>query len=83
MIEIHLSGGSFSDPGWLPEGAVLRLDSHDDDVPEEVWALFEETFPRCPNLRGVTLERMEGTVTADDAPLLREELRRIRTVLGP
>ena len=77
VIEIHLSGGETSDPAWLG-GATMRLDSHDHAVPEEVWRLFERALPRCPNLRGVTLERMEGTVTPADVPVLRDELRRIR-----
>ena len=81
VIEIHLSGGERSQPGWLPEGRTLRLDSHDHAVPDAVWRLFEAVVPRCTNLRGVTLERMEGTVTAADVPLLRDELRRIRGVL--
>lgn len=81
VIELHLSGGAESDPAWLPSGAVLRLDSHDAAVPEEVWALAERVLPLCPNLRGLTLERMEGTVEPADVPLLREELARARGLL--
>lgn len=80
VIEIHVSGGADSDPAWLPAGRTLRLDGHDSAVPEEVWALLEDVLPRCPNLRGVTLERMEGTVDEADVPLLREELRRARLI---
>ncbi|MGH7149669.1 MAG: DUF692 domain-containing protein [Planctomycetota bacterium] len=82
VIEIHVSGGSLSEAGWLPSKRVMRLDSHDAPVPEEVWGLLERTLPRCPNLRGVTLERMEGTVGEGDLPLLREELRRVRRAIG-
>ncbi|EYF01475.1 multinuclear nonheme iron-dependent oxidase [Chondromyces apiculatus] len=82
VIEIHLSGGSHSNPAWLPSGRVLRLDGHDDAVPEAVWQLFEEVVPRCRHLRGVTLERMEGTVAGpDDARQVREEVRRARRTL--
>jgi uncharacterized protein (UPF0276 family) len=81
VIEIHLSGGSASDAGWLSSGEVMRLDAHDSAIPEEVWKLFETTLPRCPRLRGVTIERMEGTVSARDVPLLREEIRRARQVI--
>jgi uncharacterized protein (UPF0276 family) len=82
VIEIHLSGGAASDPGWLPSGRVLRLDAHDSAVPEPVWQLFDRVAPRCPNLRGVTLERMEGTVTAPEhVAEVREEIRRARRVL--
>lgn len=82
VIEIHLSGGSESPAAWLPSGRSLRLDSHDNAVPEAVWTLFAEVWPRCPNLRGVTLERMEDTVTVPVVALIRDELRRARKVLG-
>ncbi len=82
VIEIHVSGGSASEAEWLPSRRVMRLDSHDAPVPEEVWRLLERTAPRCPNLRGVTLERMEGTVGEGDVPLLREEIGRLRRTLG-
>jgi uncharacterized protein (UPF0276 family) len=78
VIEIHVAGGSYSDLGWLPEGRRLRLDSHDEAVPEPVWALLAEVLPRCVNLRGVTLERMEGTVRGADVGPIAEELRRLR-----
>lgn len=82
VIEIHLSGGSDSDPRWLASGRVMRLDAHDTAVPEPVFQLFEEVLPRCPNLRAVTLERMEGTVTAADVPVIRAELARARALIA-
>ncbi len=82
VIEIHLSGGSYSDGSWLPSGRSLRLDSHDSAVPEPVWQLLGEVLPRCPNLRGVTLERMEGTIGPTDLPLLAAELTRMRHALA-
>lgn len=81
VIELHVSGGSDSDPSWLPEGRTLRLDGHDDAVPEPVFALLAEVAPRCPELRGITLERMEGTVRSEqDVARLREELVRLRAI---
>jgi uncharacterized protein (UPF0276 family) len=77
VIEIHVSGGKDSDPAWL-HGRTMRLDSHDAAVPDAVWRLLDRTLPRCPNLRGITLERMEGTLGPEDVPLVRAELRRIR-----
>lgn len=77
VIELHVSGGADSDPAWLPGGETLRLDSHDDAVPDAVFELLERVLPRCPNVRAVTLERMEGTVDEPDVPVLRDELRRI------
>lgn len=81
VIEVHLSGGRDAPAEWLPGRPPLRLDSHDDAVPEEVWRLAERWLPRCPNLRALTLERMEGTVEQGDVPLLRDELVRARRLL--
>jgi uncharacterized protein (UPF0276 family) len=78
VIELHLSGGAESNPGWLPSGRTLHLDSHDGAVPEAVWSLLDRVVRRCPGLRAVVLERLERTAGAQDVPLLREELRRIR-----
>jgi len=78
VIEIHLSGGRDSDPTWLPSRRVQRLDSHDDLVPEPVWALFDWVLPLCHALEAVILERMEGTVTDADVAPIAAELVRIR-----
>lgn len=81
VIEIHVSGGTDSHPGWLPGGRTLRLDSHDAAVPEPVWALLERVRPRCPRLRGITLEYIEGSFTTADLPRMRAELARARAAL--
>ena len=70
VLELHISGGTYSEPGWLPSRRSLRLDSHDSTTPEPVWSLLESVWPRCKNLRGVTLERMEGTVGEADVVLI-------------
>ena len=59
----------------------MRLDGHDGAVPELVWRMLEAVAPRCPNLRGVTLERMEGTVEDADVPLVAAELARLRATV--
>lgn len=82
VIELHIAGGAPSEPGWLPSGRTYLLDSHEAAVPESVWALLDDIAPRCPNLRGITLERMEGTVAAADVPVIAAELDRLRRVVG-
>jgi uncharacterized protein (UPF0276 family) len=81
VLEIHLSGGSESDPEWLTSGRVFRLDSHDGAVPEIVWDLYERAVPRCRNLRGVVVERLNGTFAASEVPALRDELRRAKELV--
>ncbi len=78
VLQIHLSGGSDSDGKWLPTGKVFRLDSHDDSVPEEVWTLAEKIIPKCPNLRGVVVERLNGTIDPEDVPALAAEVQRAK-----
>jgi len=81
VLEIHLSGGSESDPEWVPSGRRFRLDSHDGAIPEEVWQLYERALPRCRNLRGVIVERLNGTFQAPDVPALRDELRHAKELV--
>ena len=81
VLEIHLSGGSESDPAWLASGRVFRLDSHDGPVPEDVWKLFEHVLPRCRGLEGVVVERLNGTFKAAEVPALAAEVRRAKDLL--
>ena len=78
VIEIHISGGSVSDPDWLNSRQTFRLDSHDGAVPEEVWTLLEQVMPLCPNLRGVVLERLHGTLSPEEAPGFFAEFARLK-----
>lgn len=55
--EIHISGGSWEDSMIEPD-KVIRRDTHDDSVPEEVFVLLEKTIDRCPNLKFVVLEQL-------------------------
>ncbi|MCO4744645.1 MAG: DUF692 family protein [Proteobacteria bacterium] len=80
VIEIHISGGSPSDPNWGGGLRPMWLDAHDSSVPEPVWELLTRVLPHCPMLRGVTLERMEGTAGPEDVDHLGEELRRLNTL---
>lgn len=80
VLEIHLSGGSESEPEWLPSRRVMRLDSHDGPVPEPVWQAFQRIRPHCPNLRGVVVERLEADLAREDVPPLRDEVRRARRI---
>ncbi len=76
--QIHVAGGSWSD---LP-GGRFRRDTHDDAVPEEVWALLPEAVARCDALEVVVLERLRGTVD-DLGALTAEAIRLSRAVAQP
>ncbi len=82
VVQIHLSGGSESEASWLKSGRVFRIDGHDGPIPEEVWKLLDEVLPHCHALSGILVERLDGTVTSHDVPLLREEMRRAKIALA-
>ncbi|XXF78567.1 DUF692 domain-containing protein [Myxococcaceae bacterium GXIMD 01537] len=69
VVQIHIAGGI------TEEG--LRLDTHSECSPEEVWRLLEYVVPRCP-VRGVNFEMDSGF-----PPFSRlvEELARARAIL--
>lgn len=78
VVQIHVSGGSMSEPALLASRRSMRMDSHDGPVPEAVWSLLERFAPRCPNLRGVVVERLNGTFGAAGVPALAAEVRRAK-----
>ena len=80
VIQIHLSGGSESETDWLPSKKVMRLDSHDDDIPEEVIDLFKYVLPKCDNLRGVLVERLNGTLDENNIDRFKAEFRMVKSI---
>ncbi len=78
VVQIHVSGGSMSDPALLASRKSMRLDSHDGPVPEEVWRLLQRVIPRCKNVRGVVVERLNGTFEAAGVSSLADEVRRAK-----
>jgi len=80
VIQIHISGGSESDPDWVSTGKTYRLDSHDGWIPETVWDLYENILPLCKNLRGVVVERLDGTLEEKDVPPFESEFRRAKQI---
>jgi uncharacterized protein (UPF0276 family) len=73
--ELHVSGGAWYDAA----SRRVRLDSHDDHVPAEVWPLVRAALAACPSLEVVFLERRAGTL-ADEAARagLRADFLRLR-----
>jgi hypothetical protein len=76
--ELHVSGGSehaFARPGV----ASFRRDTHDDDVPDDVFALAEAILARAPDVELVVLERLPGT--GIDPERYRAEARRLHALV--
>jgi uncharacterized protein (UPF0276 family) len=76
--EIHVSGGSWHEVSTPAGPRPFRRDTHDDDVPDEVFTLLELALPRCPGVEVVFLERLGGTLEdATDGQAYREDYRRL------
>ncbi|MCC3160799.1 DUF692 domain-containing protein [Hymenobacter sp. 15J16-1T3B] len=81
--EIHISGGSWEASSLVP-GRTVRRDTHDEAVPDEVFALLARTLPRCPNLKYVVLEQLgTGLKTAASREQFRRDFRRMAALLEP
>lgn len=78
VIEIHVAGGSWSDHG----NAVVRRDTHDGRVPQEVLAALPAVMELCPKLECVMLEKLPFSFTNDDdAENFRADFRRMKTAV--
>lgn len=76
--ELHVAGGSWAEP----QGERFRRDTHDGPVPEEVFALVPLALARCPNVRAVVFEHMEGTLPEEaQRERLRADYRRLRALV--
>jgi uncharacterized protein len=78
---MHVSGGSW----WTMPGTdvPLRRDTHDDDVPAEVLALLERTWPQCPRLECVFLERLGDSIADVGAgERVRRDVERLHAIVG-
>ncbi len=70
--EIHVSGGSWEDSNITP-GKKIRRDTHDDQVPEEVFQLLTLSIRKCPNLKYVVLEQLSNALDTEDKRILYRE----------
>lgn len=82
VCEIHLSGGSDSDPEFLPSGRSMRLDSHDGAVPEEVWQALALALPRAHNLRAVVCEWFPDAMDAAAGRQFASDFSRAHSLVG-
>jgi uncharacterized protein (UPF0276 family) len=64
------------------ESRKLRRDTHDEAVPDEVFALIEQALPICPQLESVILEHL-GTAlnTQEQANQLSSDYLKMRQIV--
>lgn len=77
--ELHVAGGSWTQPadGSRP----IRRDTHDGPVPEELFAMLPTVLRRCPHVDTVILERMGGTLSANDGDGFRRDYFRLKEIV--
>ena len=74
--ELHVSGGSWSESSVAD--APVRRDTHDEAVPDEVFALVAPALALCPNVRAVIFERLGDTLSDEDAAQFQADFRRLK-----
>ncbi|WP_243900110.1 multinuclear nonheme iron-dependent oxidase [Hymenobacter defluvii] len=79
--EIHISGGSW-EYSQVEQGRQIRRDTHDEAVPDEVFALLERTIPQCPQLKYVVLEQLgTGLRTEASQHQFRQDFQRMAAIV--
>ena len=63
-------------------GTPIRRDTHDDDVPDEVFKMLETALPRCPQTEVVIFERLGSSLaTPVDHEHMQADFLRLKTIL--
>ncbi len=79
--EIHISGGSWEESTAVP-GRRIRRDTHNDAVPEEVFAMLGHAFPLCPNVKYVMMEQIGGALqTVQQQTRYRADYMRMKRIV--
>lgn len=61
--EIHLSGGSWQESVYGKKS--IRRDTHDDDIPDEIWAVLPSVLLQCENVQYVIIERLGHSIKTE------------------
>lgn len=79
--EIHISGGSW-EPSRITENRTIRRDTHDDGVPEEVFALLKSAISLCPHLKYIVLEQLGIALKSDNQKtLFQSDFQRMKKIV--
>ncbi|WP_292009582.1 DUF692 family multinuclear iron-containing protein, partial [Chryseobacterium sp.] len=80
--EIHLSGGSWQE-GIYEKERVIRRDTHDNAIPEEIFAVLPYVLSKCKHLQYVIIERLGYTiVTEEEKKIFLSEFERIKRIIN-
>lgn len=62
--EVHLSGGSWQESIYGKK--MIRRDTHDDAIPEDILTVFSSVLSQCKNLQYVIVERLGHTIDTEE-----------------
>ncbi|WP_347217258.1 DUF692 family multinuclear iron-containing protein [Chryseobacterium sp.] len=62
--EIHISGGSWQESAYGKK--LIRRDTHDDSIPEEILSILPSVLSQCKNLEYIIIERLGHTINTDE-----------------
>jgi len=80
--EIHISGGSWEKSEAEP-GRMIRRDTHDDKVPEEVFKFLESVLPVLPQLKFVVMEQITlGLKTSEQMEDFQQDFYRMKGIVS-
>lgn len=80
--ELHVSGGSWSEPQLAGNSGRIRRDTHDEAVPDDVFELLTLALKKCPKVDVVIFERLGDTFKSEsDMINFAEDYRRLRQVV--
>lgn len=79
--EIHLSGGSWQDSVYGIK--MIRRDTHDDVIPEEIFSVLPSVLSQCHNLEYVIIERLGYTIhTEEEKQRFFNDFMRVKSILN-
>lgn len=62
--EIHLSGGSWENSIYT-KNKRIRRDTHDDEIPQELFDILPDVISRCGHLEYIIIERLGHTIKTE------------------
>jgi uncharacterized protein len=80
--ELHISGGSWSQCD-RNSSVRIRRDTHDGDVPEEVFELLAIALKKCPTVEAIVFERLGNTLDSEaKIARFRQDFYRIKQIVS-
>lgn len=78
--EIHLSGGSWQESAYGKK--LIRRDTHDDRIPDEILLVLPEVLSQCPSPEYVIIERLGHTLNTEaERHIFLEDFKKVKDII--